>query len=241
MAERAEFRRDAPPGLQPYRRLRLASRPAKSGLRAYALWVLAFDSVAMIAAATIVQAVNLGRFGGAGPLELSSAVATLTVTVAWVAATGLSGAYDRRYFGDGSDEYRRVLNAAVRLMAVVAIVAFVVKYDVARGFVAIAIPLAAALSLACRCAARRWMQLQRVRRRFTKRVLIVGSAPSAADLAQVLRTTSFAGLDVVAACVSGGGDPAENGVRRHPAPRRQLTGRGVASASGGRPSAAWRR
>ncbi len=43
---------------------------------------------------------------------------------------------------EGSEEYRRVLAAGWRFLAVVAVVAFVFKYDVARGVVAFAIPLA---------------------------------------------------------------------------------------------------
>ena len=39
----------------------------------------------------------------------------------WVAALWLAGGYDVRFIGTGSDEFRRVLNAAVGLTAGVAI------------------------------------------------------------------------------------------------------------------------
>ena len=44
---------------------------------------------------------------------------SLALPVLWIAALWLSGAYDVRFIGTGSDEYRKVLNAGVSLTAAV--------------------------------------------------------------------------------------------------------------------------
>ncbi len=40
-------------------------------------------------------------------------VLTLTLPVLWLLALALAGAYDVRYIGTGSDEFRKVLNAGL--------------------------------------------------------------------------------------------------------------------------------
>jgi hypothetical protein len=42
-------------------------------------------------------------------------VLTCVLPLLWVAAVGLAGGYDSRFIGLGSDEFRKVLNAAVGL------------------------------------------------------------------------------------------------------------------------------
>ena len=42
---------------------------------------------------------------------------SLALPVLWIAALWLAGAYDARFIGTGSDEFRKVLNAGVSLTA----------------------------------------------------------------------------------------------------------------------------
>ena len=49
---------------------------------------------------------------------------SLALPVLWLAALWLAGAYDVRFIGTGSDEYRKVLNAGVSLTAAVAIFSY---------------------------------------------------------------------------------------------------------------------
>src|SRR5947209_45080 len=46
---------------------------------------------------------------------------SLALPVLWITALWLAGAYDVRFIGTGSDEYRKVLNAGVSLTATIAI------------------------------------------------------------------------------------------------------------------------
>ena len=52
---------------------------------------------------------------------------SLALPVLWIAALWLAGAYDVRFIGTGSDEYRKVLNAGVSLTAAVAIFSYAVN------------------------------------------------------------------------------------------------------------------
>jgi exopolysaccharide biosynthesis polyprenyl glycosylphosphotransferase len=124
----------------------------------------------------------------------------LFVAPAWVATMVLGGAYERRCLGWGTEEYRRVFDSAVRFLAVVALVSFLFQIVVVRGFVAIAIPLAAALTLLGRFVLRQWMHRMRSKGRYTQDVLVVGSLTTARELVDSLHS-SPTGLSVVAACV----------------------------------------
>ena len=74
------------------------------------------------------------------------------------------GGYDSRFVGVGPDEFRRVLNAAVSLTAAVAIFSYVFKLNIARGYVAVAMPSTAVLDLTMRYWLRKHLHKVRQRR-----------------------------------------------------------------------------
>ena len=83
----------------------------------------------------------------------------------------LAGGYDSRFIGVGSDEFRRILNAAVSLTAAVAIFSYALKLDIARGYVALAMPSTALFDLTMRY----WLRKHLHKRRSTGRVPATGS------------------------------------------------------------------
>ena len=58
---------------------------------------------------------------------------SLALPVLWIVALWLAGAYDVRFIGTGSDEYRKVLNAGVSLTAAVAIFSYTVNLAAVPG------------------------------------------------------------------------------------------------------------
>ena len=128
---------------------------------------------------------------------------TLGVLIApvWLACLALSRCYEARFLGAGNEEFKRVGNASLRLGAVIVTVAFATKTSVARGYVALVLPLGLVSLLLGRAGAR-W-SLHRARRhgRCLHRVLVVGTARAAAELVTQLRREPTAGLMVVGACV----------------------------------------
>ena len=119
---------------------------------------------------------------------------------AWVLILLLGRAYESRYVGAGSEEFRRVGNAAVRFIAVVATLSYAFKIELARGYVAIALPLAALLTFALRYAAR--LVLHRVRSHggAAHQLVVVGDRDHVEQLVAQLRRDPYAGYAVVGVC-----------------------------------------
>jgi len=167
------------------------------------LGLVALDLEAMIFGALGAQLVRFGDVSTsvANSPAFSYPVLTLLLAPAWVATMALSGAYERRYLGAGSEEYRRVFDAAVRFLALVAIGAFVLDIPVARGFVAVTIPLACVLDLTLRYALRRWLHNRRKRGSLNERLVLIGSPAACVDLIRHLLRSPFTGFSVIGAYV----------------------------------------
>jgi exopolysaccharide biosynthesis polyprenyl glycosylphosphotransferase len=171
--------------------------------RAYLQQVAFTDACCALAAGLLAFVV---RFGGAtgGRSYLWFA---LGLPVLWVTALLLAGAYDARFIGVGSDEYRRTLNAGICLTATVAFFAYLTKTDVARGYVVVALPCLVVSDLLMRYALRKRLHRRRVFGNCMRRTVLVGHADVIAELAAVLRRDTHHGLLAVAACVVGSDRP----------------------------------
>jgi exopolysaccharide biosynthesis polyprenyl glycosylphosphotransferase len=128
---------------------------------------------------------------------------TLSLPFLWWLSVALARGYDPRIVGLGSDEFRRVFNAAMGLTAAIAIVSYATRGDVARGYVLIALPCTTVLDLAARYALRKRLHRRRVRSgAFMRRVIAVGHVDGVADLITELRREPHHGLTVVGACLT---------------------------------------
>ena len=143
------------------------------------------------------------RFGGHGYLPIDYLAFTVALPILWWASVLLAGGYDDRFIGLGSDEFRRVLNAAVSLTAGVAVFSYAAKLNLNRGYMVIALPSATVLDLAVRYRLRKRLHGMRRRGSCTRRVVAVGHAAAVADLVTTLRRDSYHGLSVVATCLAG--------------------------------------
>ena len=141
------------------------------------------------------------RFGGQGHLPLTYLSFTCGLPVAWWMSVLLAGGYDTRFIGLGSDEFRRILSAAVNLTAAVAVVSYAAKLDLARGYMTIALPSATIMDLTARYLLRKHLHRRRVRGWCVRRVVAVGHAAAVSRLVAVLRRDTYHGLAVVAACL----------------------------------------
>jgi exopolysaccharide biosynthesis polyprenyl glycosylphosphotransferase len=147
------------------------------------------------------------RFGGNDAGAAAYFWLGLALPGLWLMALGLAGAYDMRFIGVGSDEFRRVVNAGVCLTAGVAIAAYAAKIDIARGFVVIALPLVTIVDVLARFAVRKRLHRLRATGACMRRTVVVGHPDVIGELAAALRRDSHHGLSVVAACVLGGDRP----------------------------------
>ena len=179
--------------------------PAKpKWARRYSLALLAIDVVALSAAAALAQFVRFGSVDSSLSIRgeiVGYAVVASAMILVWLAVIALSGGYSPGVLGIGSEEFRRVGNAAVRFLALVAIVFYVTRLDVARGFIAGFIPTATALTIVGRYWARKWLHRHRSQGRYLHRVVVVGTIEAATDLACHLQRSPYAGYTVVGACI----------------------------------------
>jgi exopolysaccharide biosynthesis polyprenyl glycosylphosphotransferase len=145
------------------------------------------------------------RFQNPGFVPVRYVIFTVSLPLLWWLFVALARGYDARCLGQGSDEFRRVLNAAMSLTAAIAIVSYATRSDIARGYVLVALPCVTVLDLAARFAMRK--RLHRQRRRsgaFMSRVIAVGHADGVAELIAELRREAHHGLAVVGACLTAG-------------------------------------
>jgi lipopolysaccharide/colanic/teichoic acid biosynthesis glycosyltransferase len=175
------------------------------------------------------------RFGGPAYLPVTYLSLTCGLPVAWWMSVLLAGGYDTRFIGLGSDEFRRILGAAVNLTAGVAVVSYAAKLDLARGYMAIALPSATVMDLTARYLLRKRLHRRRVRGWCVRRVVAVGHAAAVARLVTVLRRDTYHGLAVVAACLvdapEGGGPYGAPGAPAVRVPAARIPGVGVPGAS----------
>jgi exopolysaccharide biosynthesis polyprenyl glycosylphosphotransferase len=118
-----------------------------------------------------------------------------------------SRAYQIRRLGTAAQELQRVGRAAVNLTGAVCIVAYLDHIAVARSFVAIVIPLGAAIMISGRLVVRYRVHRHRARGDWTSTILAVGTSESVHHLVEVTSRNPLAGLVVIGACV----DDAEPG------------------------------
>lgn len=181
--------------------------PANSWSKKYALRLIATDTLALVVAVGVAYMV---RFDVAGlptvsgefsPTYLSVSV---VLAVAWLAALAVGRTRDRRVVGTGPAEYSRVFGVTWRLFAAVAIIAYVLRMEIGRGYLGFAAPLGLFLLLVGRFAWRQWLHRQRDRGGYQASILVIGHRDSAERLIDDLHRNPQAGYAVVGVCVPTG-------------------------------------
>ncbi|PWV44785.1 sugar transferase [Nocardiopsis sp. L17-MgMaSL7] len=173
---------------------------ADAWLRPYVLGLVALDLTAAVVA---TLAGSLVRFhdallaGTTTPYLLLS----LVLPPVWIVFVRIGGGYERRFLGVGTEEYRRVAVAGAILAATVAVGAYAVKFDLARGYVLIALPLIVLLSLGLRYARRKALHRRRRSGACMSGVVVVGYSVSASDLIRRFRDEIYHGMRVVGVCL----------------------------------------
>jgi exopolysaccharide biosynthesis polyprenyl glycosylphosphotransferase len=153
--------------------------------------------VAAVAGAVVVPT-------GPGAVDVGSALfwAALALVATWPALLGISGAHSERVFGTGSDEYRRSARAGLLLLALTGFTSYALGLDLSRALVVVAMPAVVLVTVLGRYVARSYLRRLRSRGLCTKKVVVVGRGGAVRELVDRLQQGDFAGLRVVAACVT---------------------------------------
>jgi exopolysaccharide biosynthesis polyprenyl glycosylphosphotransferase len=174
----------------------------------YAHALIAVDVFAVLAAVVVAQWLRFGELPDPVPQtasrEMDYSVVSVAIAAAWLLLLVICRARSPRVIGDGAEEYRRVWLATISVFGGVAIVSMLLKLEIARGYLMIALPVGTVLLLAGRHAARQVVARRRqALGSCMTRVLVVGTAPAVRDLVQCLGRDASSGFEVVGACVQG--------------------------------------
>lgn len=126
------------------------------------------------------------------------------LVVAWTWALTFIDSRNFRVIGTGMTEYVRVARASVTLFGLIAIVSFLTKAEVARGYLLIALPMGIIMLVLVRWLWRQWLVSHRRAGGYSARALVIGSPAAVANVASELRRSTDAGYRVVGACVPEG-------------------------------------
>ena len=158
-----------------------------------------------VIAAAIASAVGyLVRFG---PDAQGLAVARVSVWMvallppAWVLVMLVARTYERRFLWIGAEEFRRVLVAAIALVAGVGTLSWAFQLELARGFVVVALPLTAVLTLVQRYLQRSHVHRLRTSGHFMQTAIIVGHRNGVLALHDQIDREAYHGYRVIGCCV----------------------------------------
>lgn len=146
------------------------------------------------------------QYGG----EVSYGVVSAAILAAWMCVLIAVGSVDSRVMGAGYTEYRKITDSGIGLFAAVATLMFLLKLDVARGYLVLTFVLGISGLLFARIAWRRWLKSHRARGDYSNQVVLVGSRSSIRHISDELAKQPWAGYHVVGAALAQ--DPRDSGV-----------------------------
>ncbi|WP_088285974.1 sugar transferase [Kineosporia sp. A_224] len=162
----------------------------------YRAAALALDATAALLASAAVAGARFSGRIGLGYLALCA-----VLPLVWVAVLAWNRAYEPRFLGTGTEEYRRILTGGFVLFTVLTVASFSLRAELSRLYVGGVVPLTLALTMLSRHTLRGWLFRLRRQGRAMQHVLVVGRADAAVAVADKLRNEPQHGLVVVGACV----------------------------------------
>ncbi|WP_163726138.1 sugar transferase [Mycolicibacterium psychrotolerans] len=174
--------------------------------RGYSRRLVALDAAGVLAAVGLAQFLRFGGLGGeaAAPGFVDYPLLSVAIAAIWLVALTINHSRSPRIIGSGTEEYRRVWLATLAVFGGVAIVSMLLKLEIARGYMMIALPAGICFLTLFRWCARQ--VVVRVRQKYGRcitRVLVVGSAPAVRDLTTSLHRELRSEYEVVGACIPG--------------------------------------
>ena len=170
----------------------------------YTTALIASDTIVVIASVVGAQWLRLQRlFTAMDIASIYYSVVSLIVAAIWLTLLAAYRTRSPRIVGAGVEEYRRVFSATLATVGVIAIALMVLRPEVARGYLAIALPLGFCGLLLGRHLCRRSLHRQRNKGKCLVSVLAVGDAPAVRNLVQSLAREWWYGYSVIGVCLTG--------------------------------------
>jgi exopolysaccharide biosynthesis polyprenyl glycosylphosphotransferase len=162
--------------------------------------------VAALVASLVGQFIEVGPASGTFATAGSPLWTVVPLPVLWAGAMLAARAYEQRFLWIGAEEFRRVFFAAALLLATLGTISWAFRLEVARGFVVVALPLAAALTMGHRLVQRAWVHRLRARGKLQQTAIVVGHRAGVAALHEQFDRQAKHGYRVIGCCVPEHGD-----------------------------------
>ena len=180
-----------------------------TGRRASRPWWVPYRQAAVlsdvVAVTTAMAVANVARFDDAASSTTVVGVDWLTypaisalIGVSWIIALAASRAYSHHRLGFGDEEYRALAHATFVLFGGLSMIAVLLLIDVARGFLAIALPLGVFLLFLGRWILRQVLVRRRAAGAMLEDSLLIGSQRAVTWTAEHIRRIPAAGYRVAA-------------------------------------------
>lgn len=171
----------------------------------YVRWLRTSDAVVVVLTVVLAQRLRFGEHGGRLDYwNVNYTVISLVVVTVWLLALAITRSRSSRVIGAGAEEYRRVWAATLSAFGVIAIFSMLFRLDIARGYLAIALPSGLVALFVTRWSWRYKVTGLRKHGEFLNSVLAVGEPRSVKSLARELARHPDYGLKVAGVCVPGG-------------------------------------
>ncbi|WP_353813307.1 sugar transferase [Agromyces sp. SYSU T00266] len=181
--------------------------------RSYARRLLVTDLIVIVFAVYGSQFIRFGTTGtslripgldGDADYLLSYALVSALLAAGWFTSLAIFATRDRTIIGAGTAEYRRIADASIRVFAVLAIGAFLLRSEVGRAYVLVALPLGLVLLITGRWAWRKWLLRQRADGRFLHRAILMGERQKSVHVAEQIARDGVSGFLIVGAVTEHG-------------------------------------
>ncbi len=136
-----------------------------------------------------------------GSRRVDYGIVTALIAVGWFVSLGLGGLWDRRVLGRGSGEFRRLCRATLFFFGAVGVLAYLLKANLARGYVAFVLPAGLLALLVTHAYWRHWLVVRFRDGRLLTGVVVVGEVSGAGYLSRRLHANAQSGFKVIGLCV----------------------------------------
>jgi exopolysaccharide biosynthesis polyprenyl glycosylphosphotransferase len=164
------------------------------------------DTVMVCASVMLAQFVRFGEIANtSGYSDVVMTLLSLLFAALWLSSLAVFQTRSPRVIGAGIDEYRRIGSASFWTFGIIAMVTLLAKVDLARGYLAIALPVGTMGLLGSRSLWRKHIRSMRAHGRCQTTVLAIGDRKAVSHLARELARNPLDGYVVVGVCIPGYG------------------------------------
>ncbi|GAA4540093.1 sugar transferase [Mycobacterium paraffinicum] len=169
------------------------------------------DTVIVCASVLLAQYVRFGEIANtSGYSDVVMTMLSFLFAALWLSSLAVFQTRSPRVIGAGIDEYRRIGSASFWTFGIIAMVTLLAKVDLARGYLAIALPVGTMGLLGSRSLWRKHIRQLRANGQCQTTVLAIGDRQAVSHLAHELSRNPLDGYLVVGVCIPGYGRPRGN-------------------------------